>query len=946
MKLDLTQRIQGLLRGRSALRRLEQIEKKVHHLLEIEPPPAGSGLAAGVLADSGGRADADPAVLLVERILVERLGVSGRAQGLIGAGLLSLAEHPPGDTTLALMPGEASDLDGLAGRLASGSWAPRDAARAGAFLQFMLDTYQAAGVLALARAMQVQDSMDAACQSAIGKSAAMLELQWSECQPHEQGIKGAGPFLRWTVGLLRPYRFFTVMLVVGILVQTAYAMLMPIWLNQLFDQGITPGRADVIWRTLAYLVGGFLVTAMGGLAIDFSVSTLGPRTLNDVRGQVFDKLMSISSRALNRFKSGDMVSIFATDIFIVENAIVRAIPGIVGKGFLMLGSLVTAVTLDWRMALATILFLTVAFWAPRQVGRFAVRASYARKLEDGKLAGFIKETVQLLPVIRTLHQGAHRRSQFDVYAGEMYKASYKQYLLGELTGRATVFAISAAQLGIIGLGAILSLNGTVSGGVVVAYIGLLLAFGGAAGSIATLLPTAIQAIGSWQRIDWLLAQPTDVPVAEGPAPADGPLTRLEFRDVSFSYRGERLNLDNVSLEAPLPRRIALVGPSGSGKSTMIHLLSHQYDPVGGRIMLNDTDIRDIGTESLSSLMGVVNQDTTLFEGSIRYNICIGRLDATDAQVEAAARAAEIHDFIKSLPDGYDTNVGEGGKLLSGGQRQRIVIARVLLRNPQLLLLDEATSALDAESEAAINDTLARVSADRTMISVTHRLAACPDMDLICVFHEGRLAESGTHDELLAQRGIYAGMWEKQTDISIVNAGQEVDISVEGLRKIPLFSSAPVSDLERIRGMLHVEEVPAGTVLTQESTTTGRFYIIARGSVECSIQLDDGTSLPMEVLEVGDFFGEFALLEGVPHPTTCRTMRPCLLLSLSRQELRRVADLNRLTNEQSELEREIAATLDRRLDAKLDELIERRRARRQSSPAGGTPSARRVVEELT
>src|SRR5690606_24790814 len=213
--------------------------------------------------------------------------------------------------------------------------------------------------------------------------------------------------------------------------------------------------------------------------------------------------------------------------------------------------------------------------------------------------------------------------------------------------------------------------------------------------------------------------------------------------------------------------------------------------------LNDTDIRDIGNQSLRSLMAVVNQDTTLFEGSIAYNIRIGRMDASDEEVQRAAKAAEIHSFIVSLPDGYDTEVGEGGKLLSGGQRQRIVIARALLRNPQILLLDEATSALDAESEAAINETLTRVSADRTLISVTHRLAACPDMDFICVFRDGKLAETGTHEELLAKRGIYAGMWEKQADISIGSTGQEVDISVDGLRKIPLFSAAPAADLERI-----------------------------------------------------------------------------------------------------------------------------------------------------
>jgi ATP-binding cassette subfamily B protein len=409
---------------------------------------------------------------------------------------------------------------------------------------------------------------------------------------------------------------------------------------------------------------------------------------------------------------------------------------------------------------------------------------------------------------------------------------------------------------------------------------------------------------------------------------------VALRDVSFSYVGDRLNLDDVTLETPVPRRIALVGPSGSGKSTVINLLSRNYDATSGSVVLNGTDIREIDDQSLFSLIAVVNQDTTLFDGSISYNIRIGRMDATDAEIEQAARAAEIHSFIVTLPNGYETDVGEGGKLLSGGQRQRIVIARALLRDPKILLLDEATSALDAEAEAAINDTLAKVTANRMLFSVTHRLSSCPDMDLICAFRDGKLVETGTHDELLARNGLYAGMWEKQSDISIANAGQDVAISVERLRKIPLFAGVPQDDLERVRNMLRVEEVEADTVLTVEGTVTGRFYIIARGSVESTVRLSDGATLTMEIL------GEFALLEGVPNPTTCRTRFPCLLLSLSRHDLRHVADLHRTSGEQSQMEKEIAATLDRRLDAKLDELVGRRLEARRSA-AGSAPNNAKV-----
>ncbi len=923
-------RLQATLQGwfRPRARRLEQLEQKLCAMLGLPAPQRDQALAVAVLAESRRHPGEDPARRLVERLLVERLDMPASALSFFGLGILRHATALA-DGSSSISVAEAGDLAGLHKRLSAGSGTERDAVRVGAFSRFMLETYGPKGLIDFSRALASGLPMDEVCRQSTGKSQAMLELQWEESLADEQPAKGAWPFLRWTAQQLRPYRFFCTTLAIGVLIQTAYAMLMPIWLNELFDDGITPQRADVIWRTLAYLIGGFLVTASAGLAIDFSVSTLGPRALNDVRQRTFDKLLGLSSRSLSRFKSGDIVSLFTNDIFIVENAIVRAIPGIISKAFLMIGSLITAVLLDWRMAIATITLLAIALWAPKLVGRLAIKASYARKVEDGKVVGFIKETVQLLPVIRTLNLAHHRRSQFDDRSKTIYDASYRQYLLGELTGRATVFAISAAQLGIIGLGAILSLSGTVSGGVVVAYIGLLLAFGGAAGGIAALLPAAIQAIGSWQRIDGLLDHPDDLPEGSADNKLDQPLSHVAFRNVSFSYTGDRLNLKDVTLESPAPRRIALVGPSGSGKSTIINLLSRNYDAMSGSILLNDTDIRQVDNERLRSLMAVVNQDTTLFEASIAYNIRIGRMEATEAEVQQAARSAEIHDFITTLPHGYDTNVGEGGKLLSGGQRQRIVIARALLRNPQILLLDEATSALDAEAEAAINETLGRISADRMLFSVTHRLNSCPDMDMVCVFQDGRLVESGTHEELLANRGLYAGMWEKQSDIAIVNAGRDVGITVDRLRKIPLFATADEQELERIRSMLRVEEVESGTVLAIEGTTEGRFYIIARGAVESTVLLPDGNSLTMEVLEVGDFFGEFALLDGIPHPTTCRTRLPCMLLSLSRQDLARVADLTRSSDEQSELEKAIAATLDRRLDAKLEEMLKRRLGERQA-----------------
>ncbi|HEY9573690.1 MAG TPA: ABC transporter transmembrane domain-containing protein, partial [Pusillimonas sp.] len=359
---------------KSPTRRLERMERDACALLGLAPPAsAADGLAAKVLADAHTRPGQDEALELLRRMLAQRLDCPAPALGLFGVGLLYLLTRKS-EESIYIGPDEAADIEGLANRLARSTATPADSARAGSFVRFLLDLYGVDGVLVFARAMREGVALDDVARQATGKPLIMLALQWSESLSREQPVKGLWPFVVWTFGLLRPYRLFYILLVIGILIQTAYATLMPIWLNDLFDHGITAQNAEVIWRTLAYLVGGFLVTSAAGVVIDISVSTLGPKTLNDVRTNVFDKLLSLSSRSLNHFKSGDLVSIFSADMQVIENAIVRAVPGIVSKSFLMLGSLITAVILDWRMAVATISLLVVAFWLPRYVARIAVRA--------------------------------------------------------------------------------------------------------------------------------------------------------------------------------------------------------------------------------------------------------------------------------------------------------------------------------------------------------------------------------------------------------------------------------------------------------------------------------------------------------------------------------------------------------------------------------------------
>jgi ATP-binding cassette subfamily B protein len=324
--------------------------------------------------------------------------------------------------------------------------------------------------------------------------------------------------------------------------------------------------------------------------------------------------------------------------------------------------------------------------------------------------------------------------------------------------------------------------------------------------------------------------------------------------------------------------VALVGPSGCGKSTLLNLIIRFYDPQTGRVTLDGVDLRHATIESLRGQMGIVFQENVLFNISIRENIRLGKLDASDAEVEAAAKAAEIHDLIESLPQGYDTVVGERGSRLSGGQRQRMGIARAIIRDPAILLLDEATSALDPSTEAAINETLGRLAHGRTTISVTHRLSSVVNVDHIYVLERGTLVEQGTHDELVRQGGLYAQLWREQGG---VGGGDGVEIA--SLKTVPMLSQLPEDLLGSLARRLTVERYPAGEIIVRRGDAGDRLYILHRGQVEVFAANPDARQRPLAVLREGDHFGEIALLYDVPRTAAVRASTPVELYSLQRND---------------------------------------------------------------
>jgi len=432
-------------------------------------------------------------------------------------------------------------------------------------------------------------------------------------------------------------------------------------------------------------------------------------------------------------------------------------------------------------------------------------------------------------------------------------------------------------------------SGSLSIGSLVSFQSLFMTLSWSLSYVTQYVPNLVQAASGMQRIEELLGEQPQVVDAPEATLLPQFAKAIRFEDVAFSYTGGQRHLRGVSFTIQAGESVAFVGPSGSGKSTILNLLTRFYDPVAGQVAIDGYSLRQVTQASWRAQSGIVFQESFLFNTTIRENIRVGKPEATDAEVEAAARAAEMHDLIKSMSQGYDTVVGERGNRLSGGQRQRIAIARAMLRNPAILILDEATAALDVATEAAINLTLAQLARGRTVIAVTHRLASVGQSDRIFVLNHGQLVEQGRHQVLLARGGVYAQFWHKQSGFAISEDGTSATVDAARLRALPLLSTLDKELLAEIARRFVTERYPAERLVVHEGDAGDKFYLIVRGSVRVTTTAVTGGEQELTVLQDGDHFGEIALLQDVPRTATIRTRIPSLFLTLSRAQLLRLME---------------------------------------------------------
>ena len=604
--------------------------------------------------------------------------------------------------------------------------------------------------------------------------------------------------LRRVVAYARPYRVTIIVMLLAILVSALLALLPPLLLRDLIDHALPNGtQPGDIGRLNLLALGMIALPLLSGLINVFQgvqSARVGEGIIADLRRDLYDHMQRMALRFFTNTKSGELISRLNNDVIGAQRAVTGTLISIITNVAMVALALTIMISLEWRLTILAVLILPLFIIPSRRVGRVLRRLTRQQLDANGQMNAIMAETLNVSGALLVKLFGRRRDevTKFRARAVEVRDTGIRTAVINRwfFLGISLASAIGTAL--VFWVGGYLSIRGSFSTGTLVAFAAYL---GQLYGPLSALVNARIDfatSMVSFERVFEVLDLPIEVREQSQALRLEHVQGRVEFQDVSFSYlelpaeaavglsardtpvsagpdepspivpiTSRHWALERASFTVEPGQMAALVGPSGSGKTTITYLLPRLYDPTAGRISLDGHDLRDLSLDTLAEHIGMVTQETYLFHDTIAANLRYARPDATDDQLVAACRAANIHQLIAELPDGYATLVGERGYRLSGGEKQRLAIARVILKDPRILVLDEATSSLDSQSERAIQDALETVMQGRTTLVIAHRLSTILQADTILVLEHGQLVERGTHQELLQADALYARLYATQ-----------------------------------------------------------------------------------------------------------------------------------------------------------------------------------------